>query len=111
MLEVIKSDWVRTARAKGVPDHRIVTRHALKGALLPTVSWLGPGIASIVSGSIVVERIYGIPGLSEHFVTPAINRDYPMVIGVIVVYSAILFVLNLIVDIAYTFLDPRVKVS
>lgn len=111
MLEVIKSDWIRTARAKGVPDHRIVTRHALKGALLPTVSWLGPGVASIVTGSIVVERIFGIPGLSEHFVTPAINRDYPMVIGVIVVYSAILVILNLFVDIAYTFLDPRVKVS
>lgn len=111
MLEVIKSDWIRTARAKGVPDRRIVTHHALKGALLPTVSWLGPGVASIVTGSIVVERIFGIPGLSEHFVTPAINRDYPMVIGVIVVYSALLVILNLLVDIAYTFLDPRVKVG
>lgn len=111
MLEVIRSDWIRTARAKGVPERQIVTRHALKGALLPTVSWLGPGIASIVTGSIVVERIFGIPGLSEHFVTPAINRDYPMVIGVIVVYSAILVILNMLVDIAYTLLDPRVKVS
>jgi oligopeptide transport system permease protein len=110
MLEVIRSDWIRTARAKGVSEFRIVTRHALKGALLPTVSWLGPGVASIVTGSIVVERIYGIPGLSEYFVTPAINRDYPMVIGVIVVYSAILVLLNLIVDIAYTALDPRVRV-
>lgn len=111
MLEVIRSDWIRTARAKGLSDAAIVRRHALKPALLPVVSWLGPGMAGIVTGSVVVEKVFAIPGLADHFVTPALNRDYPMVIGTIVVYSSILVVLNLLVDIAYTFLDPRVRVS
>lgn len=109
MLEIIRSDYIRTARAKGLSERQVVTRHALKGAILPTVSFLGPAMAGIVTGSVVVERVFGIAGLSEYFITPALNRDYPMVIGVIVVYSAILVVLNLIVDIAYTFLDPRVS--
>ncbi|MCC6622536.1 MAG: ABC transporter permease subunit [Deltaproteobacteria bacterium] len=111
MLEVIRSDWIRTARAKGLSDATIVRRHALKPALLPVVSWLGPGMAGIVTGSVVVEKVFSIPGLADHFVTPALNRDYPMVIGTIVVYSSILVVLNLLVDITYTFLDPRVRVS
>jgi len=111
MLEVIRSDWIRTARAKGLSEGVIVRRHALKGALLPVVSWLGPGMAGIVTGSVVVEKVFSIPGLAEHFVTPALNRDYPMVIGTIVVYSSILVLLNLAVDIAYTFLDPRVRLS
>lgn len=111
MLEVIRSDWIRTARAKGLSDGVIVRRHALKGAILPLVSWLGPGMASIITGSVVVESLYGIPGLAENFVKPALNRDYPMVIGVVVVYAAILVLLNLIVDIVYTFLDPRVSVD
>ncbi len=109
MLEVIRSDYIRTARAKGLDERRVVTRHALKGAILPTVTFLGPAIASAVTGSVVVERIFGIPGLSEYFITPAINRDYPMVIGVVVVYSSLLVLMNLLVDIAYTFLDPRVS--
>lgn len=111
MLEVIRSDWIRTARAKGLSDGVIVRRHALKGAILPLVSWLGPGMASIITGSVVVESLYGIPGLAENFVKPALNRDYPMVIGVVVVYAAILVLLNLVVDIVYTFLDPRVSVD
>ncbi|MCB9734383.1 MAG: ABC transporter permease subunit [Deltaproteobacteria bacterium] len=109
MLEVIRSDYIRTARAKGLGEGRVVTRHALKGALLPTVSYLGPATARILTGSVVVERVFGIAGLSEFFVTPALNRDYPMVLGVVVVYSGLLILLNLAVDIAYTFLDPRVK--
>lgn len=111
MLEVIRSDWIRTARAKGLSDGVIVRRHALKGAVLPLVSWLGPGMASIITGSVVVESLFGIPGLAENFVKPALNRDYPMVIGVVVVYAAILVLLNLVVDIVYTFLDPRVSVD
>lgn len=108
MLEVIRSDYIRTARAKGLRDRRVVTHHALKGAILPTVTFLGPAMASIVTGSVVVERVFGIPGLSEYFITPALNRDYPMVLGVVVVYSALLILMNILVDIAYTFLDPRV---
>ncbi len=111
MLEVIRSDWIRTARAKGLSEGTIVRRHALRGALLPTVSWLGPGMAGIVTGSVVVEAVYRIPGLAENFVKPALNRDYPMVIGVVVVYAAILVLLNLIVDIVYTLLDPRVSID
>ena len=109
MLEVIRSDYIRTARAKGLDERRVVTRHALKGAILPTVSFLGPAIARIVSGSVVVEKVFGIPGLAEYFVTPALNRDYPMVIGVVFLYSLLLVVMNLVVDIAYTILDPRVS--
>lgn len=109
MLEIIRSDYIRTARAKGLDERRVVTRHALKGAILPTVSYLGPAIASIVTGSIVVEKVFGIPGLAEYFVTPALNRDYPMVIGVVVLYSTLLVFMNLLVDIAYTVLDPRVS--
>lgn len=111
MLEVIRSDWIRTARAKGLSEGTIVRRHALRGALLPTVSWLGPGMAGIITGSVVVESVYRIPGLAENFVKPALNRDYPMVIGVVVVYAAILVLLNLLVDIVYTLLDPRVSVD
>jgi len=111
MLEVIRSDWIRTARAKGLSEGTIVRRHALRGALLPTVSWLGPGMAGIITGSVVVESVYRIPGLAENFVKPALNRDYPMVIGVVVVYAAILVLLNLLVDIVYTLLDPRVGVD
>lgn len=111
MLEVVRSDWMRTARAKGLSEATIIRRHALKGALLPTVSWLGPGMAGIVTGSVVVESVYRIPGLAENFVKPALNRDYPMVIGVVVVYAAILVLLNLVVDLLYTFLDPRVSID
>ncbi len=109
MLEVIRSDYIRTARAKGLDERKVVVRHALKGAILPTVTFLGPAVARIVSGSIVVERVFAIPGLAEYFVTPALNRDYPMVIGVVVLYSALLVMMNLAVDIAYTVLDPRVS--
>ena len=87
----------------------MVLRHALKGAILPTVTFLGPAMARLVTGSIVVERIFGIPGLAEYFVTPAINRDYPMVLGVVVLYSTLLVLMNLLVDLAYTVLDPRVS--
>lgn len=111
MLEVIRSDYIRTARAKGLSDARVVTRHALKGAILPTVSFLGPAMARIVTGSVVVERVYGIHGLSEYFVKPALDRDYPLVLGTVVIYSALLIVMNVLVDIAYTFLDPRVKLK
>ncbi|MFO0748121.1 MAG: ABC transporter permease subunit [Myxococcota bacterium] len=111
MLEVVRSDWIRTARAKGLSDATIVRRHALRAALLPVVSWLGPGMASVVTGSIVVERVFSVPGLADSFVTPALARDYPLVIGTVVLYASVLVILNLLVDIAYTFLDPRVRLA
>ena len=109
MLEIINSDYIRTARAKGVPEQQVVTRHALKGGILPTVSFLGPAAARIITGSVVVETVFNLPGLAAYFIQPALSRDYPMVLGVVVLYSVLLIVMNLIVDIAYTFLDPRVK--
>jgi oligopeptide transport system permease protein len=109
MLEIIHSDYIRTARAKGLPEILVVTRHALKGAILPTVSYLGPAAARIITGSVVVEMVFNLPGLATYFIQPALARDYPMVLGVVVLYSILLIVMNLIVDIAYTFLDPRVK--
>lgn len=109
MLEVIRSDYIRTARAKGLDERTIVLRHAFKGAVLPTVSFLGPAVARIITGSIVVERVFRVPGLSEYFVQPALDRDYPMVLGVVVFYSILIVGMNLLVDIAYTLLDPRVS--
>lgn len=109
MLEVIRQDWIRTARAKGLSDRVIVFRHALKGAILPAVTFLGPAVAHLMVGSVVVEAVFKIPGISKYFITSAINRDYPMVMGVVVVYSIFLVVFNLLVDIAYAYLDPRVK--
>ncbi|MFT7621449.1 MAG: oligopeptide transport system permease protein, partial [Myxococcota bacterium] len=108
-LEVVRQDWMRTARAKGLPDSLIVRRHALKGAILPSVTFLGPAIAGLMVGSVVVEKVFTIPGVSKYFVDSAINRDYPMVMGVVVIYSVLLVVMNLLVDIAYAYLDPRVK--
>jgi oligopeptide transport system permease protein len=109
MLEVIGQDWIRTARAKGLSEWQVVTRHALRGAILPAVSFLGPALAGIVTGSVVVERIFAVPGVGEYFVTAAINRDYPMVMGTVVLYSSLLILANLAVDVTYAALDPRVR--
>jgi len=109
MLEVVRQDYVRTARAKGLSERTIVTRHTLKGAIMPVVSYLGPAFAGMLTGSVVIERIFNIPGLGTHFVQSAFNRDYPLVLGTIVLYSALLVALNLVVDIFYTVLDPRVS--
>ncbi|MCA9523292.1 MAG: ABC transporter permease [Myxococcales bacterium] len=109
MLEIVRQDYIRTARAKGLSQWTIVWRHALKGALIPATTFLGPATAAILTGSIVVETIFKIPGVSKYFVTSAFNRDYPMVMGVIVLYSCLLVVMNLVVDVLYTLLDPRVS--
>ncbi|TVR02079.1 MAG: ABC transporter permease [Deltaproteobacteria bacterium] len=109
MLEVIRQDFIRTARAKGVVERLVVFRHALRGALLPVVSYLGPASASVLTGSVVIEKVFNVPGLGTFFVDAAFNRDYFLVLGVIIVYSALLVVLNLIVDLLYTVLDPRVS--
>jgi len=109
MLEVIRTDYMRTARAKGLPPGLVMRRHAIRGAILPTVTYMGPAFASILTGSVVVERIFSVPGVSDFFVKGALNRDYPMVMGVVVLYSGLLVFLNICVDIAYTYLDPRVR--
>ena len=108
MLETLRSDYIRTARAKGLSMSVIVFKHALKGACLPVVSYLGPAMAALVTGAVVVERIFSVPGLGTHFVRAATNRDYTLIMGTIIVYSLILIALNFIVDIIYGFLDPRI---
>jgi oligopeptide transport system permease protein len=108
MLEILSEDFITTARSKGLTERTIVLRHALKGALLPVVSFLGPAIASITTGSLVVEKIFNIPGLGREFVESALNRDYFMIMGTVVLYGTLIIVCNLAVDIVYGFLDPRV---
>lgn len=109
MLEVIRQDFVRTARAKGAPEWRVVGRHAFRIALLPVVSFLGPAAARLLTGSVVVETIFSVPGVGRYFVTAALNRDYTMVLGTALVYSALLVLFNLLVDLAYGWLDPRIR--
>jgi len=111
MLEVLRQDYIRTARAKGLPERAVVFKHALKLGVLPVVSYLGPATARIIMGSIVVESVFAVPGLGRHLVNGAFNRDYTLVLGVVLFYAAFLMVLNLIVDVAYTRLDPRVELS
>ncbi len=109
MLEVARQDFVRTARAKGLPEHLVVLRHAFRAAILPVVSFLGPALAGIVTGSTVIEQVFQVPGVGEFFVTAAVNRDYPMVMGTVVLYSSLLIAANLLVDLLQAALDPRVR--
>lgn len=109
LLEVLRSDFIRTARAKGLPGHVVITRHALKPALLPVVSYLGPAAAAVMTGSVVIEQIFGIPGVGRFFVQGALNRDYTLVLGVVVFYGALVVLFNLLVDLVYAWLDPRVR--
>ncbi len=111
MLEVLRQDFIRTARAKGLPEPIVVGKHALKLGILPVVSYIGPAAARIIMGSIVVETIFAVPGLGRHLVNGAFNRDYTLVLGVVLFYASFLMVLNLLVDIAYTWLDPRVELA
>ena len=109
MIEVLRSNYVRTARAKGLSSWRVVTRHALRAGLLPLVSYMGPAIAALATGSLVVEQIFGLPGIGRYFVQGALNRDYTLVLGVIIFYATFIIFLNLIADILYRVLDPRVS--
>ncbi|MGD8396623.1 MAG: ABC transporter permease subunit [Candidatus Eiseniibacteriota bacterium] len=109
MLEVLGQDFIRTARAKGLTGRVVVMRHALKVAILPVVSYLGPAMASIMVGSVVVEQIFHVPGLGSFFVQSALNRDYTLAMGSVLFYSTLLILLNLMVDVAYHYLDPRVE--
>ncbi|MES2572653.1 MAG: ABC transporter permease [Verrucomicrobiota bacterium] len=109
MMEVLSQDFIRTARAKGLADSRVVARHALKVAILPIISFLGPLAANLLTGSIVVETIFNIPGMGGYFVNAILNRDIFLLCGVVIVYCTILVGLNLLVDVAYTALDRRIK--
>jgi oligopeptide transport system permease protein len=109
MVEVLHSNYVRTARAKGLPAYRVVISHALRAGLLPLVSYLGPAIAGLATGSLVVEQIFGLPGIGRYFVQGALNRDYTLVMGVVIFYAAAIIMLNLVADILYRVLDPRVR--
>jgi oligopeptide transport system permease protein len=111
MLEVIGHDFIRTARAKGLREATVVMRHALPSAMLPVITYLGPASAAVLTGSVVVETIFSIPGIGRYFVGGALNRDYTVVLGTVVSYSVLLVVFNLIVDVLYAYLDPRVSVQ
>jgi oligopeptide transport system permease protein len=111
MLEVLSQDFVRTARAKGLSEVTVTVKHALKLGVLPVVSYLGPATARILMGSIVVESIFGVPGVGRYLVNAAFNRDYTLVMGVVLFYAAFLMALNLVVDVAYSWLDPRVELG
>lgn len=111
MIEVLRTNYIRTARAKGLPAHRIVLAHALRAACLPLVSYLGPALAAVLTGSLVVENIFGLPGIGRYFIQGALNRDYTLVLGVVICYACLIILLNFLADIAYGLLDPRVRLS
>ena len=107
MIEVLRSNYIRTARAQGLSTMTILLRHALKPALIPVVSYLGPATAGLITGSVVIEQIFGLPGLGRYFVTGALNRDYTLVLGIVVFYGALIILFNFLVDLIYGWLDPR----
>jgi oligopeptide transport system permease protein len=109
MLEVLRSDYIRTARAKGLSERQVVLRHALRGGLLPVVSYTGPALAFLVTGTVVVERIFVLPGLGNYFIQASLNRDEPLIIGIVAFIAIALLLMNLLVDIAYAYLDPRIR--
>src|SRR5678809_1819205 len=109
MLEVLRSDYIRTARAKGLSERDVVIRHALRGGLMPVVSYSGPAVALLLTGTVVVERIFAVPGLGNYFINANLNRDEPLIIGIVAFISIVILIFNLLVDIAYGFIDPRVR--
>jgi oligopeptide transport system permease protein len=109
MLEVMRSDYIRTARAKGLSEARVVTRHALRGGLLPVVSFSGPALAFLITGTVVVERVFALPGLGNYFINACFNRDEPLIIGIVAFIAIAVLGFNLLVDIAYGFIDPRIR--
>ena len=111
MIDVLGSDYVRTARAKGLSRPIVVWKHCLKNALLPVLSYLGPAAAATLTGSFVVEKVFNIPGLGQHFVDSVKNRDQTLILGVVMVYSLFVLTFNLLVDLGYALLDPRIEVG
>ena len=111
MLDVLQSDYIRTAKAKGASQFLIVYKHALKNAVLPVITVIGPMFAGIITGSLVVEKLFAIPGLGEQFTKSIFNRDYPMIMGLTIFYSILLIVATLAVDVVYALVDPRIKLG
>jgi len=111
MLEVLHSDFILTAKAKGLPGHIVVLRHALRNSMLPVVTYLGFLTANIITGSVIIEQIFAIPGMGKYFVQSVVDRDYPLIMGITIFYAAILMLTRLLADIAYVLVDPRIRVS
>ncbi len=109
MLEVLRSDYIRTARAKGLSETKVLFKHALKGGLIPVVSFTGPALASLLAGTVVVERVFAMPGLGNIFIQSVLNRDEPLILGIVAFLSILIMIFNLLVDISYAFLDPRIR--
>ena len=109
MLEVLRSDYIRTARAKGLRERDVVIRHALRGGIMPVVSFTGPALAFLLTGTVVVERIFALPGLGNYFIQASLNRDEPLILRIVAFIAMTLLIMNLLVDIAYAFLDPRIR--
>ncbi|MCD9186848.1 MAG: ABC transporter permease [Pyrinomonadaceae bacterium] len=109
MLEVLRSDYIRTARAKGLDEKTVLLRHAVRGGLIPVVSFTGPALAGLLAGTVVVEKVFAIPGLGNIFIQAVLNRDEPLILGIVAFLSILIMVFNLLVDISYGFLDPRIR--
>ena len=109
MLEVMRSDYIRTARAKGLDEKTVLLRHALRGGIIPVVSFTGPALAALLAGTVVVEKVFALPGLGDIFIKAVLNRDEPLILGIVAFLSILIMLFNLIVDISYGFLDPRIR--
>lgn len=109
MLEVMRSDYIRTARAKGLSETKVLLKHAIRGGLIPVVSFTGPALAALLAGTVVVERVFAIPGLGNIFIQSVLNRDEPLILGIVAFLSILVMIFNLLVDISYAFLDPRIR--
>ncbi len=109
MIEVLNSPYIRTARAKGLPEWQVMLKHALRPSLLPVISFVGPASAAVITGSIVIEQIFGLPGIGQHFIKGAVNRDYTLVMGVVIVSAVFIILFNILTDIFYAYLDPRIR--
>ncbi len=109
MIEVLHSNYIRTARAKGLSEKKVIIKHGLRAAILPIISYLGPATAAVITGSVVIEQIFGIPGVGRYFVQGSLNRDYTLVMGIVVFYGTLIVLFNLLVDIVYSLLDPKVR--
>jgi oligopeptide transport system permease protein len=109
MLDILSQDFIRTARAKGLPDHEIILKHAMRGGLLPVVSFLGPAFAGLITGSFIVEKIFNVPGLGQEFIKSVFNRDYPLILGTVVFFGALIVLFNLVSDVVQALLDPKAR--